>query len=115
MYWENELETLNRIDLKKLQVKRLKTTIQSAMNSPYYRNLYQRSGLSADSVNSVEDLKKLPFTVKQNLRDNFLGLLWCHYECGWVPNCGGRVPGGRLLSAGFKCPVLMAIVLSKTL
>jgi len=71
MYWENELETLNRIDLKKLQVKRLKTTIQSAMNSPYYRNLYQQKGLSADSISSLADLQKLPFTNKQNLRDNF--------------------------------------------
>ncbi|MDP2888982.1 MAG: hypothetical protein Q8P34_08455 [Bacteroidota bacterium] len=71
MYWENELETLNRTDLEKLQVKRLKNTIQSAMNSPYYGNLYKQMGLSADSVKSVADLQKLPFTVKQNLRDNF--------------------------------------------
>jgi len=71
MYWENELETLNRIDLEKLQVKRLKQTIQSAMNSQYYKDLYRQLGLSADSVNSVGDLQKLPFTNKQNLRDNF--------------------------------------------
>lgn len=71
MYWENELETLNRTDLEKLQVKRLKNTIQSAMNSPYYGNLYKKMGLSADSVKSVADIHKLPFTTKQNLRDNF--------------------------------------------
>ena len=71
MYWENELETLNRKDLEKLQVKRLKSTIQSAMNSPYYGNLYKQMGLSADSVKSVADIQKLPFTTKQNLRENF--------------------------------------------
>ena len=71
MYWENELETLNRNDLEKLQVKRLKSTIQSAMNSPYYGNLYKQMGLSADSVRSVADIQKLPFTTKQNLRENF--------------------------------------------
>jgi len=71
MYWENELETLNRIDLEKLQVKRLKQTIQSAMNSQYYRDLYRQMGLSYESINSVADLQKLPFTNKQNLRDNF--------------------------------------------
>lgn len=71
MYWENELETLKRNDLEKLQVKRLKNTIQSAMNSPYYENLYKQMGLSADSVKSVSDLQKLPFTTKQNLHDNF--------------------------------------------
>ena len=71
MYWENELETLKRNDLEKLQVKRLKSTIQSAMNSPYYGNLYKQMGLSADSVRSVADIQKLPFTTKQNLRENF--------------------------------------------
>ncbi|BBE17514.1 phenylacetate-coenzyme A ligase [Aquipluma nitroreducens] len=71
MYWENELETLKRNDLEKLQFKRLKSTIQSAMNSPYYGNLYKQMGLSADSVRSVSDIQKLPFTTKQNLRENF--------------------------------------------
>jgi len=71
MYWENELETLKRNDLEKLQVKRLKDTIQSATNSPYYGNLYKQMDLSADSVKSVSDIRKLPFTTKQNLRENF--------------------------------------------
>lgn len=71
MYWEKELETLNRADLEKLQVKRLKNTIQSAISAPYYKNLYQQKGLSTDSVNSVSDLQKLPFTTKQDLRDHF--------------------------------------------
>jgi phenylacetate-CoA ligase len=71
MYWENELETLKRNDLEKLQVKSLKNTIESAMNSPYYGNLYKQMGLSADSVKSVSDIRKLPFTSKQNLRENF--------------------------------------------
>lgn len=71
MYWEKELETLTRTDLEKLQVSRLKTTIQSAMNSPYYGNLYKQMGLSPDSIKSADDIRKLPFTTKQNLRDNF--------------------------------------------
>ncbi|MBL7966594.1 MAG: phenylacetate--CoA ligase [Prolixibacteraceae bacterium] len=71
MYWENELETLERKNLEKLQVSRLKKTIQAAMNSPYYGNLYKQIGLSADSVSTVSDIQKLPFTTKQNLRDNF--------------------------------------------
>lgn len=71
MYWENELETLERKNLEKLQVSRLKKTIQAAMNSPYYGNLYKQMGLSADSVSTVSDIQKLPFTTKQNLRDNF--------------------------------------------
>ncbi len=71
MYWEKELETLTRPDLEKLQAARLKNTIQSAMNSPYYGNLYKQLGLSPDSVKSAADIRKLPFTTKQNLRENF--------------------------------------------
>lgn len=71
MYWENELETLKQDDLEKLQANRLKTTIQAATNSPYYGNLYKQLGLSADSVKSVSDIQKFPFTTKQNLRENF--------------------------------------------
>lgn len=71
MYWENELETLKRNDLEKLQVNRLKSTIQLAMNSPYYGTLYKQMRLSSDSVKSVSDIQKLPFTTKQNLRENF--------------------------------------------
>lgn len=71
MYWENELETLERADLEKLQIARLKKTIQAAMNSPYYKNLYTQLGLSADTIKSASDIRKLPFTTKQNLRDNF--------------------------------------------
>jgi phenylacetate-CoA ligase len=71
MYWEKELETLNRSDLEKLQVERLKKTIESATNSPYYGNLYKKLGLSPESVHAVSDIRKLPFTVKQNLRENF--------------------------------------------
>ncbi len=71
MYWEKELETLKRNDLEKLQAARLKNTIQSAMNSPYYGTLYKQMGLSSDSVKSVSDIQKLPFTTKQNLRENF--------------------------------------------
>lgn len=71
MYWEKELETLNRAELEKLQVARLKNTIHSAMKSPYYKELYEQKGLSADTVNGVADIQKLPFTTKQHLRDHF--------------------------------------------
>ncbi len=71
MYWQKEFETLERKELEKLQVSRLKKTIQSAMNSPYYGNLYKQMGLSSDSVKSVDDIRKLPFTTKLNLRENF--------------------------------------------
>lgn len=70
-FWEQELETLDSINLKKLQVDRLKTTINFAMQSPFYGQQYQALGLSADDIKSAEDIQKLPFTTKQDLRNNF--------------------------------------------
>lgn len=66
MYWEKELETLTRPELEKLQVERLNNTIKQASNSAYYSKT-----LKGKSVSSIEEIQDLPFTTKQNLRDNF--------------------------------------------
>lgn len=71
MYWETEIETISRVDLEKLQVERLKNTINQALISPFYSKLYRQKGISADQVSSVEDIRKLPFTTKQDLRNYF--------------------------------------------
>lgn len=75
-YWEEELETLPRKKLGELQAERLKKTIAQAMQSEHYKKLYAEKGLSPDSIKHIEDIRKLPFTTKQDLRDNFpYGLL----------------------------------------
>lgn len=75
-YWEEELETLPRKKLEELQAERLKKTIAQAMQSEHYKKLYAEKGLSPDSIKHIEDIRKLPFTTKQDLRDNFpYGLL----------------------------------------
>ncbi|HKK80718.1 MAG TPA: phenylacetate--CoA ligase, partial [Prolixibacteraceae bacterium] len=75
-YWEEELETLPRKKLEELQAGRLRDTIARAMQSEHYRKLYETIGISPDSIKSIEDIQKLPFTTKQDLRDNFpYGLL----------------------------------------
>lgn len=71
MYWEKDFETLNRGDLEKLQVERLKKTINHAARSPFYRNLFQQKGVSASKIRYTQDIRKLPFTTKQDLRDHF--------------------------------------------
>ena len=70
MYWQKDIETLPFGDLRRLQVQQLKDTIRQAMCSPY-GDLYRKMNLSSDSVSYVEDIRKLPFTTKQDLRDNF--------------------------------------------
>ncbi|HOO85604.1 MAG TPA: phenylacetate--CoA ligase [Prolixibacteraceae bacterium] len=70
-FWEQELEVLNRNKLSQLQVKRLKDTIARASQSPFYNSLFRKRGITPDSINFVEDIRKIPFTTKQDLRDNF--------------------------------------------
>ncbi|WP_423128830.1 phenylacetate--CoA ligase family protein [Gaoshiqia sp. Z1-71] len=71
MYWEREIETLSKDDLKKLQVKRLKETINCALRSPFYNQVYRQKGISADRIKRIEDIRELPFTTKQDLRNHF--------------------------------------------
>ncbi len=71
MYWEREIETLSRPELEKLQLQRLKKTIDIAGNSPFYKNLFNKEGISSSKINSLEDLNKIPFTTKEDLRNNY--------------------------------------------
>lgn len=70
-YWEEEIETISREDLKKLQLDRLKKTITIAGNSPFYKEVFRKNNISADTIQSVDDIRKLPFTTKAQMRDNY--------------------------------------------
>lgn len=71
-YIRDEVETLSHTDMRKLQVERLKAGVRRVSSaSPFYRNRLSRAGISADSIRSIEDLVRLPFTTKADLRDNY--------------------------------------------
>ena len=70
-YWQPELETMPREQLEALQVKKLKESIRIALNSPFYKKRLGDLGITPDSINGLEDLRKIPFTTKQDLRDNY--------------------------------------------
>lgn len=67
MYWQKEIETMDRKDLVKFQLERLKQTIELAGNSPFYHKIFKEKGITPDSFQSLEDLQKLPFTTKMIL------------------------------------------------
>lgn len=71
MYLHKELETLSRSEIEVLQLERLRKTVTHCMNSPFYRKRFEDKGLSPDNIKSLDDLKKIPFTTKQDLRDNY--------------------------------------------
>ncbi|MCD8194202.1 MAG: phenylacetate--CoA ligase, partial [Tannerellaceae bacterium] len=71
MYWQEEIETMSRERLRQLQLERLKQTIQQAIRTPFYQNIFDKQGITPDAINSLDDLHKLPFTTKEDLRNNY--------------------------------------------
>lgn len=72
MIWNPEYETLPRGKLKKLQLTRLKTTLDWAYERvPFYRKKFEEKGVNPRDIKSLEDIVKLPFTEKEDIRDNY--------------------------------------------
>lgn len=70
-YWQEEIETMSRPELEKLQTERLKATIKQAQNAPFYKKLFKEKGLTEETITNLEDLKKFPFTTKEDLRSHY--------------------------------------------
>lgn len=70
-FWNPQAETMPRAELEELQLAKLKQTVEKAGAIHFYRKHFEERGITADSIKSLDDLKKLPFTTKQDLRDNY--------------------------------------------
>lgn len=71
-YFDEKIECMDRESLKKLQSERLIKTLKKVYdNVPTYRKKMDDAGIKVEDIKSVDDLYKLPFTVKQDLRDNY--------------------------------------------
>ena len=57
--WQPEIEKMPREQLEALQVKKLKESIKVALNSPFYKKRLGDLGITADSINSLADLRHL--------------------------------------------------------
>ena len=74
--WQPEFECMERSKLEALQVSRLKEAVARCATLPFYKEKFKEQGITPDSINSLADLRKLPFTLKSDLRDNYpLGFL----------------------------------------
>jgi phenylacetate-CoA ligase len=72
MILDVDLETLPREDLEALQLRRLKALVERVYeNVPFYRKNFDERGLKPADIQSLADVKLLPFTTKQDLRDNY--------------------------------------------
>ncbi|OAV64528.1 Phenylacetate-coenzyme A ligase [Bacteroidales bacterium Barb6XT] len=70
--WNETAEKMSRVEMRKLQSTRLRNVVKHAYhNSPFYRRKMQEMDITPDDIQSIDDIVKLPFTVKQDLRDNY--------------------------------------------
>ncbi|MBR0142216.1 MAG: phenylacetate--CoA ligase [Ruminococcus sp.] len=76
-YWNEEIETMSREDMKKLQSERLVKQVKHVYeNVKYYRDLMDEKGIKPEDIKSTDDLCKLPFLSKADLREAYpYGLL----------------------------------------
>ena len=71
-YWNEQIETASREQLNKLQLERLQKTVKHVYdNVPLYRERMDAAGIKPEDVKSLDDIIKLPFTSKQDLRDTY--------------------------------------------
>ncbi len=71
MFWNEKIETLKKKDLEALQVKRLKKTVALVQNIGFYQKKLHDAGIRPGSIKTLEDVRRIPFTKKQDLRDGY--------------------------------------------
>ncbi|MDR2920543.1 MAG: phenylacetate--CoA ligase [Tannerella sp.] len=72
MIWNDTMECMTRAEMRKVQSIRLRNVVERVYhNTPFYRKKMQELDITPDDIRSIDDIVKLPFTVKQDLRDNY--------------------------------------------
>ena len=72
MIWNESKECMSREQMHDLQSKRLRKLVSTVYhNTPFYRRKMQEMDITPDDIRSIDDIVKLPFTTKQDLRDNY--------------------------------------------
>ena len=72
MYYQPDIETMSREDLEALQLERLQALVKRVYQKiPFYKESFDKAGINPEDIKSLADLTKLPFTVKQDMRDAY--------------------------------------------
>lgn len=71
MYWEKEIETIDREQLTQLQSKRLQATVLQAAKTSYYKKLFDKLHIQPEKISTLKDLQNIPPTTKEDLRSGF--------------------------------------------
>ena len=71
MLYFDPAEGWSREEIEQAQVARLRATITQAAKAPFYQNKFEEMGITADSIKTLEDVRKLPVTTKDDLRAQY--------------------------------------------
>jgi len=82
IYWNKKFETATTDELRKHQLQLLKEKVKFCYeNTAFYRNRFKSAGISPSDIKTLEDAQKIPFTVKDDLRDNYpFGMVAVHLD-----------------------------------
>jgi len=71
MFWEKDIETIEKDQLAKLQLERLQKTVEGASRSSYYGKIFKERRIFADDIRTLSDLAKIPLTNKDDLLEEW--------------------------------------------
>jgi phenylacetate-CoA ligase len=70
-YWDESVESLSRSELDALQLHRLRQVVERVSKFSFYRDIFSKNRINPSMIASLQDVRKLPFTTKQHLRDHY--------------------------------------------
>lgn len=70
-FFDPDIEGLSRAELDALQLERLRKTVARCMNNAFYRKRLEEAHVTPESIKTLDDIRRIPFTTKQDLRDNY--------------------------------------------
>lgn len=72
MFFQKDIETMSRKNLDELQLKRLKWMVDYCYNNiPFYNKQLKKANVTADKIKNLSDIQYIPFTTKEDIRDNY--------------------------------------------
>ena len=72
MFFQKEIETMSRPELEALQLERLKHMVNYCYeNVPFYHDRLEKAGVTGDKIKTLSDIQYIPFTTKDDIRDNY--------------------------------------------
>lgn len=72
MFWQEQIETMDRADIERLQLAKLKKLVDYCYNRvPFYKKRLDEAGVTADKIKALSDIQYIPYTTKDDIRDTY--------------------------------------------